>query len=134
MMTGVTTRALPAPQPNVETQPFWDAAAAGRLTIKRCGACNEAHYPPRGRCPFCFSDDTHWEDSNGAGQIYSMSTMRRGPNAPYVLAYVTLDAGPAVLTNIVDCDPDALALGDRVEVVFAATEGGPPVPFFRPAA
>ncbi len=134
MMTAVSSRPLPAPQPNVETQPFWDAAAEGRLTIKRCRSCNEPHYPPRGRCPFCFSDATAWEDSKGKGTIYSFSTMRRGPNTPYVLAYVTLDEGPAVMTNIVDCDPDTLAIGDRVEVVFTPTEGGPPVPFFKPAA
>ena len=46
------TRPLPAPEPNVETQPFWDAAAEGRLLIKRCGACGEPHYYPRALCPF----------------------------------------------------------------------------------
>ncbi|MEN3347185.1 MAG: uncharacterized protein V7632_820 [Bradyrhizobium sp.] len=48
---------------NPETAPFWDAAKAGKLLIKRCTACGEAHYSPRSICPFCFSDRTVWEES-----------------------------------------------------------------------
>ena len=124
-------RALPAPEPNVETQPFWDAAAEGKLLIKRCGACGEPHYYPRALCPFCLSADTSWEETAGTGTVYSLSTMRRGKDAPYTLAYVTLDEGPAVLTNLAG-DPDALAIGQRVRVTFTPTDGGPPVPMFAP--
>lgn len=120
-------RNLAAPEPNVETQPFWDAAAKGRLLIKRCGACGEPHYYPRALCPHCLSADTRWEEAAGTGTIYSLSTMRRGPDAPFTLAYVTLDEGPAVLTNL---DGDDLAIGQRVRVRFAPTDGGPPVPMF----
>lgn len=125
------TRPLPAPEPNVETQPFWDAAAEGRLLIKRCGACGEPHYYPRALCPFCLSADTRWEEAAGTGSIYTFSTMRRGKDAPYTLAYVTLDEGPAVLTNL-DADPATLAIGQRVRVRFVPTDGGPPVPMFAP--
>ena len=38
-----------------------------------------------------------------------------------------------MLTNIVDCDPDKLAIGHPVTIVFQETENGPPVPMFRPA-
>ena len=125
-------RALAAPEPNVETQPFWDAAAEGKLLIKRCGACDRPHYYPRALCPYCLSADTHWVTTAGTGTVYSLSTMRRGKDAPYTLAYVTLDEGPAVLTNL-DGDPDALAIGQRVRVKFAPTaEGAPPVPMFAP--
>ena len=46
--------------------------------------------------------------------------------------YVTLDEGPAVLTNFVDCDLSKLAIGQKVKVKFQTTEGGPPVPVFSP--
>ena len=125
-------RPLPAPEPNVETQPFWDAAAEGRLLIKRCDACGEPHYYPRALCPYCLSADTHWVETAGTGTVYSLSTMRRGKDAPYTLAYVTLDEGPAVLTNL-DADPAALAIGQRVRVRFTPTvEGAPPVAMFVP--
>jgi len=58
--------------------------------------------------------------------------MRRVP-APYALAYVTLEEGVTMMTNIVDCDLDAIRIGQAVRVVFKPTEGGPPVPMFTPA-
>ena len=123
-----------APQPGPDNQAFFDAAAEGRLLIKRCGACNEPHYYPRPICPFCFSADTRWEEASGRGVIYSLSTMRRGANAPYTLAYVQLNEGPAVLTNILTHDYDGLRIGQPVEIEWIDTEGGPPVPTFRPTS
>ena len=125
-------RTLPVPEIGPETQAFWDAAAEGKLLIKRCGACGEPHYYPRALCPFCLSADTRWEETAGTGTIYSLSTMRRGKDAPFTLAYVTLDEGPAVLTNIATSDHDALAIGQRVRVRFEPSEGGAPYPMFAP--
>ena len=49
--------------------------------------------------------------------IYSYSVMRRAEPV-YVMAYVTLDEGPTMMTNLVDCDPDAVTVGARVCIVF----------------
>jgi uncharacterized protein len=120
----------PAPQGNAETKPFWDAATEGRLLIKRCTSCGEAHYFPRALCPFCFSDQTEWEATSGEGEIYSYSLMRKSPTGPYAIGYVTLKEGPSVLTNFVDCDFAALKIGTKVKVVFKPSDGGAPLPFF----
>ena len=130
-------RKLRAPEINPETKAFWDAATQGTLLVKRCTACGEAHYYPRSICPFCQSPETVWETCSGQGHIYTLSTMRRGANAPFTLAYVTLDEGPSIITNITDCDDDALAIGQRVRVVFvpsSAPDGsaGAPFPMFTP--
>lgn len=125
-------RKIPAPEANPETRPFWEAAAQGRLLIGKCKACGKPHYYPRALCPFCGSDATEWVQSEGGGSVYSYSVMRRVP-VPYALAYVTLDEGVTMMTNIVDCDLDAIRIGQRVRVVFKPTEGGPPVPMFSPA-
>ncbi len=69
---------------------------------------------------------------SGRGTIYSYSVMRRAP-VPYAIAYVTLEEGVTMMTNIVDCDFDALRIGQPVRVVFKPTDGGPPVPMFTPA-
>lgn len=130
MMTDAQDLFGPAPVVNAETQPFWDAAAEGRLLIKRCRACGEAHYYPRAYCPFCGSDETDWEQAKGTGTLYSVSVMRRGPRAPFAIGYVTLDEGPAVLTRLVACDIEALSIGGRMTVCFRPTDGGPPVPAF----
>jgi hypothetical protein len=50
------------------------------------------------------------------------------------MAYVTLAEGPTMMTNIVNCDPDALQVGAAVELVFVRSEGNFAVPCFQPAA
>ena len=127
------TRKIPAPAVTIESKPFWDAATQGKFLIKRCNACGEAHWYPRALCPFCFSDETVWEESPGEGVIYSYSVMHRSPSGPYAIGYVTLAEGPAVLTNFVDVAPDGLSIGQKVKVKFQPTENGPPVPVFAPA-
>jgi uncharacterized OB-fold protein len=125
-------RPIPAPAVSVETKPFWDAAAEGRFLIKRCQACGQAHWYPRACCPYCDGGETVWEESPGEGVIYTFSVMRRSPSGPYAIGYVTLDEGPAVLTNFVGVGPDELRIGMRVKVRFQPTEGGPPAPVFAP--
>jgi hypothetical protein len=132
MAEGQQVRKIPAPQPNLETQPYWDGAAAGKLLVKKCHACGELHFYPRANCPFCFSGDTTWQEVSGDGVIYTYSVMRRGAPVPYAIAYVTLAEGPTMMTNIVDCDLDSIKIGQKVQVVFKPSEGGPPVPCFAP--
>ena len=127
-----TERKIQAPPARPETKEFWDEAARGTLLIKRCRACTQAHYYPRALCPFCGSDATEWQAAAGTGVVYSYSVMRRA-EIPYAIAYVTLDEGVTMMTNIVDCDLDQIRVGQRVRLVFKPTEGGPPVPAFTPA-
>lgn len=129
---GGQERTIPAPPVTPETEPFWQAAAGGRLLLKRCASCGQPHHYPRSICPFCFSNRTEWGEASGQGTIYTYSVMRRAP-VPYAIAYVTLAEGVTLMTNIVDCDLDGVRIGQRVKVVFKPTEGGPPVPMFTPA-
>jgi uncharacterized OB-fold protein len=124
---------IPAPSVTPETRPFWDAAAEGRLLIKTCTACGQTHHYPRSICPFCGGDRTEWRAASGRGTIYSYSVMRRVPT-PYAIAYVTLEEGVTLMTNIVDYDLDAIRIGQAVRVIFKPTDGGPPVPMFTPAS
>ena len=52
---------------------------------------------------------------------------------PFAMAYVTLEEGPSMMTNIVDCDFDALKIGQAVKLKFVPSENGPPMPMFAPA-
>ena len=117
---------------NAENKPFFDAAKEGRLLVGRCKACSEYHYYPRALCPFCGSDRTEWVPARGSGKIYSYSVMRRVAQ-PFAIAYVTLDEGVTMLTNLVDCDFDRLSIGGAVRVVFRKTENGETIPMFTPA-
>lgn len=125
-------RKLTSPGTNIENQPYWDGAASGKLQLKHWPACGSHHFYPRAICPHCFSADTRWQESKGEGVIYSFSVMRRVPQ-PYAIAYVTLDEGVTMMTNIVDADLDKLAIGQRVKVVFREGDGAVTVPAFVPA-
>lgn len=87
---------------------------------------------PARAVPFCMGD-TEWCGVSGQGTIYSVSVTRRAGPIPYAIAYVALDEGITMLTNIVDCDLDALKIGQRVAVTFKPAEGGAMVPMFTPA-
>ncbi|MEP6557317.1 MAG: OB-fold domain-containing protein [Burkholderiales bacterium] len=125
-------RPLAANLIDAATEPFFTAAKNGVLRLRRCTACAQPHWYPRAVCPFC-QGDTEWIDAAGTGTIYSVSVTRRAGPLPYAIAYVTLDEGVTMLTNIVDCDLDAVAIGQRVKVCFKPTESGDgAVAMFKP--
>lgn len=127
-----TRRKIPAPEASPETAPYWAAATAGKLVIRECGHCGKLHHYPRALCPFCFKPATGWREASGRGKIYAYSVMRRA-ETPYAIAYVTLNEGVTLLTNLIDCDFDRLRIGQAVKLVFQESEGGPKVPMFTPA-
>ncbi len=131
MATPAQDRKIAAPAVTPDTQAFWEAAKQGTLLLKKCPKCKELHYYPRPHCPFCFHDQTEWVEARGTGVIYTYSVTRRA-EIPYAFAYVTLDEGVTMMTNIVDCDLDAIRIGQKVKVVFKPTIDGPPVPMFAP--
>jgi uncharacterized OB-fold protein len=132
MSTPYVERPLAAPLVDAATEAYWAAADAGRLSTRRCQACGKLHWYPRPVCPFCLGD-TDWVALSGQGEIYSVSVTRKAGPIPYAIAYVALDEGVTMLSNIVDCDLDRLAIGQRVQVCFKPAEDGRMVPMFRPA-
>ena len=132
-----------AAQPNSENLRFFEGAVQGCLVLPRCYDCDFVIWFPREICPECGSQDVDWFEASGKGSVYSFTVTRRIPGSwgkatPFVLAYVELEEGPRVMTNIVDCDPEQVAIGDSVEAVFEdATnrdgDSGPPLLRFRPA-
>lgn len=124
-----TFRSLTAAAP--EIRPFWEAARRGKLLLAHCTACDRPHWFPRVVCPLCSSCDIEWREASGRGTVYSVSVARRA-TPPYALAYVTLDEGPTMLTNIVDCDVDGIVIGQKVKVVFMERADALPAPMFTP--
>jgi len=100
--------------------------------LKRCKSCNDFHWFPRSICPLCGSDDTYWLPSEGKGKIYSLTITRKAGPMAYALAYVTLEEGITLMSNIVDCDLDSLRIGYDVQVVFKNSPSGQAVPMFKP--
>ncbi len=125
-------RKISDPVLNPGDEPYFDAADGSRLLVKTCRNCGQAHHYPRTMCPFCWSSEVEWTEAGGTGVIYTFSVTRRGAGAPYCIAYVTLDEGPTMMTNIVDVDLDTVRIGQRVKAVFKRSEGGTAIPMFTP--
>jgi uncharacterized OB-fold protein len=129
----------PRPLPTVdpETAPFWSATEDGRLLLCECQNCGLQFYYPRSLCPDCASDDVEGVAASGTGTVYSHTVTEHVSNWPDVLlpavvAYVELDEGPRVLTNVVGCDPADVEIGTRVEVRFVETDRDLAIPVFEP--
>ncbi len=132
MATLAQDRAWPAPTIYPDNTAFWEGTAAGKLLLKHCDACGKPHWYPRDHCPLCLAEHTRWQAASGLGEIYTFSVSRRvGPQA-YAIAYVRLDEGVTMLTNIVDCDLDSLRIGQRVQLVMKAAVDGSMLPMFTP--
>ena len=134
------------PEPDAFTRPYWEAAARGRLLLRRCGACGLAHHYPREFCPSCWSEDVRWEEASGEAVLYTWSVVHANDlppfrdGLPYVAAVVDLAEGPRMMTTVVGCDPRTLRVGMRLSVTLptapAQEEDGRPgvaAPVFRPS-
>ena len=128
----------PLPRPNALSQPFWDGARQHELRLQRCEACGKHRFPPSPRCPECLSDATQWVKASGRGKVWSWIRMwqRYFPafegELPYNVAYVELDEGPRLMTNLVGVDDADIRCDMPVEVVFDDVTDEVTLPKFRP--
>jgi uncharacterized protein len=125
-------RILPAPGSSPETEAFVAAAREGRFMLPHCDDCGRTHWYPRAVCPHCFSTNLTWKPASGRGTVYSFSTMLR-VQVPFTLAYVSLEEGPTMMSNLVGAAADSWRIGMPVKLQFQAAEDGTPVPVFAPA-
>ncbi len=130
--------AKPLPHITPESKPFWDACRRHRFVVQRCRDCGTFQYYPRGVCAGCWGEKLERQESTGRGTVYTFTvthrTQTRGfkDELPYVLAYVELDEGVQVLTNIVGCAPDDVRIGMPVVVMFEDANEQVSIPRFRP--
>lgn len=130
--------AKPIPRIDEESKGYWEACGRGELYIQRCRACDTLRHYPRALCPSCLSEQVEWVECSGRGKVYTFTVtfQNQAPGfrdqLPYVLAYVELDEGPRLLTNIVDCDPGSVEIGMAVQVAFDKLEEGIALPKFKP--
>ena len=129
----MSTPRFDVPEADAFTRTYWDAAAEGRLLVRRCRTCERAHHYPREFCPHCWSEDVDWEPATGRATLYTWSVVHRndlppfGERTPYVAAVVDLAEGPRMMSEVVECgDGERLRAGMELEVVFR--DG---VPVFR---
>ena len=132
----------PQPQfPEPDTKPYWEGVKAGQLRYQTCDACNAVNFYPPAHCQKCGNLKQTWRVSKGEGTVYTFSVVmqNRIPGfqelGAYAVAYVDLDEGFRMLTNVlVDGDPTTgVKIGKRVRVDYEKQDSGDyPIPVFRP--
>ncbi|MEA2141791.1 MAG: uncharacterized protein QOI64_221 [Solirubrobacteraceae bacterium] len=143
-MTSRTTAAKPVPIPDDDSRPFFEAAGAGMLLLRRCRACETFMSPTGGigtplrpRCVNCFSGDLEWAPAAGTGTLYSFALMHQlydpsfAGELPYNIAVVELDEGVRLTTNVVGCANEELWIGMPLEVEFEQVTEDIAIPKFR---
>lgn len=121
-MTGAAPLPVTPPSPTQDDAPFWAALAESRLVLPRCSHCQTWIWYPRDFCPACHHRGVDWVEASGRGTVYSYTVSRRGfgpwaERAPYIVAYVELEEGPRVLTNLVGMTPEQVSIGQPVTAV-----------------
>lgn len=127
----------PVPAIDPDSQPYWDGAKEGRLMIQRCKATGQAFLYSRQLVPGVVDDQVEWIEASGRGTIYSYTVARRpagqlfDDDVPYVVVSVELEEGARVMSNLVTDEPDSVAIGQPVEVVFDQVSDELTIPKFR---
>ncbi|HKZ55019.1 MAG TPA: OB-fold domain-containing protein [Anaerolineales bacterium] len=81
-----------------------------------------------------------WVRVSGKGFVYTFAVYHQlyhpawAKDIPYNVAWIKLDEGPLLLSNVIGCPNDEITVGLRVEVVFDDVTDEVTLPRFRPSA
>jgi uncharacterized OB-fold protein len=112
------------PRVTDENRFFWTSGADGRLRFLRCDACGEYVHPPSPICPECLSKQLTPTAVSGRATVATFTVNHQAwipdYDPPYVIALIEIEEQPSVrlMTNIVNCEPDAVRIGMPVRVTF----------------
>ena len=118
--------ALPLPEADARTAPFWDAAKRHEFMVQSCDDCGTLRFPPSANCPRCASELTTWKRVSGRGTIFSYIIVHQAmipvfqECVPYNVVQVALDEDPKVIVtgNAVGVANEDIHVGMPVEALF----------------
>jgi uncharacterized OB-fold protein len=129
----------PLPVIDPVSKGYWDNTWAHRLSVQRCLACSDRHFPPSPVCPACLSGEQEWEVVSGRGTLVSWVAFHRAywngyrGELPYDVCLVQLEEGPLVVSNFANGIPENVRMGLPMRVVFENVTKNITLPRFIPA-
>ena len=119
------------PLPSITTtdRPFWEGARRHQLMAYKCLNCGTYYYPAID-CPRCKIPKMEWTPVNGKGKIYTFCIYHLPyhpsweKSLPYNVAWIKLEEGPLMMSNVIGCNNGDLHVGMPVEVVFEDVVSG----------
>ena len=128
----------PIPRVNrfVETEAFWQGTKSGELLLQYCPDTQQFQHYPRPISIYTGKRNLEWRKVAGAGTVYAATIVRvPGPGLdgrlPLSVVTVELDEGVRILGNVLNVEPDAVAVGQRVELAWDAIDGDTAYPAFN---
>ena len=118
------TYSKPLPTLDGLTREFYNWCRRGDLRFQRCNACQDWRHVPRPMCAVCGSFAWTWRRSSGRGTVFSWTVAVRPMHpafqndAPYAPVVIEMAEGVRLVSEMLDCSPDALEIGMPVELVF----------------
>ena len=116
---------------------WWELVSQGVLPIQKCNGCGKLHHPPRPMCDRCRSQDMGHVVASGRGSVHTFTVIHYpqfpGYDFPIVAALVDLEEGTRIVSNVVECAPEAVHVGMPVQGFIQEGEDGMKLPVFRPA-
>ncbi len=108
---------------------FWrETPRRYNLGGSKCTACGTVYFPPRPVCPTCAHHRQSIErmvpfQLSGEGEVFSYTVVHDAAEGfemqvPYVVALVKTKEGPVLTGQVVDIDPQTIAIGLKVRATF----------------
>jgi uncharacterized OB-fold protein len=119
---------------------FYGWCKQRELRFQRCSSCQTWRHVPRAMCAECGSFDWRWASSSGHGTVFTWTVAARAmhpafaDDAPYAAAVIEMEEGVRLVSRVIDCPPDDLAIGMPVEVIFEDVTPEITLPVFRRVA
>jgi uncharacterized OB-fold protein len=120
----VSTESRLLPEPNEDSQPYWDALKSHRLDLQTCADCGTVRHYPRPVCAACHSMAVTWTTASGHGTVHSWTISHQAFHPafkdclPLILVTVELDEGVRMNCRLDGVSPDEIETGLAVEVAF----------------
>jgi uncharacterized OB-fold protein len=127
------------PKPSELSLPFWEATRDRKLLLQWCTACEQPIFYPRAACPTCQGTTLEWREATGRGEVYAVTVEQRPTlsswrqEQPFAVALITLEEGVRMISNVIGCPVDDVAVGMAVVVSWEPLSDGRNLPQFSPA-
>lgn len=114
----------PSPIPPKDTEWFWNRCNDEELVVLECDACESRRLLPSDSCTECWHEESNIIVCQGGGTIESYTVMHYPHSqpfegdVPYVIAIIEVDEGVRFMSNLVECEPNTVNIGDKVEIVW----------------
>ncbi len=103
---------------------YWrEVPARFRLEAVKCKSCGTVSYPVRAICRSCRGEDFENINLSRTGKVVTHTVIRTPPDdflmeGPFAMAIIETPEGARFMTQVVDCDPEQVAIGDSIELEF----------------